>query len=149
VIVSPDTGGVVRARAFATRMGVGLAIIDKRREGPNEAQVMNIIGNVEGRRVVVLDDLIDTAGTVVQAAKALKEAGAVDVSVCCTHPVLSGPAMERLENSDIKEIIVTDTIPLHDGAKACNRVKVLSVAGLLSEAVRRIYYDDSVSSLFI
>ena len=149
VIVSPDTGGVVRARAFATRLGVGLAIIDKRREGPNEAQVMNIIGNVSGKRVIVLDDLIDTAGTVVQAAKALKEAGALDVSVCCTHPVLSGPAIERLENSDIKEIIVTDTIPLHDGAKACKRVKVLSVAGLLSEAVRRIYYDDSVSSLFI
>jgi ribose-phosphate pyrophosphokinase len=149
VIVSPDTGGVVRARAFATRLGVGLAIIDKRREGPNEAQVMNIIGNVAGKKVVVLDDLIDTAGTVVQAAKALKEAGALDVSVCCTHPVLSGPAIERLESSDIKEIIVTDTIPLHDGAKACKRVKVLSVAGLLSEAVRRIYYDDSVSSLFI
>jgi len=149
VIVSPDTGGVVRARAFATRLGVGLAIIDKRREGPNEAQVMNIIGNVSGKRVIVLDDLIDTAGTVVQAAKALKEAGALDVSVCCTHPVLSGPAIERLENSDIKEIIVTDTIPLHDGAKTCKRVKVLSVAGLLSEAVRRIYYDDSVSSLFI
>ncbi|MCK9197568.1 MAG: ribose-phosphate pyrophosphokinase [Syntrophales bacterium] len=149
VIVSPDTGGVVRARAFATRLGVNLAIIDKRREGPNEAQVMNIIGNVTGKKVVVLDDLIDTAGTVVQAAKALKEAGALDVSVCCTHPVLSGPAIERLESSDIKEIIVTDTIPLHDGAKACKRVKVLSVAGLLSEAVRRIYYDDSVSSLFI
>ncbi len=149
VIVSPDTGGVVRARAFATRMGVGLAIIDKRREGPNEAQVMNIIGNVKGKRVVVLDDLIDTAGTVVQAAKALQEAGALDVSVCCTHPVLSGPAIERLESSDIKEIIVTDTIPLHDGARACSRIKILSVAGLLSEAVRRIYYDDSVSSLFI
>ncbi len=149
VIVSPDTGGVVRARAFATRMGVGLAIIDKRREGPNEAQVMNIIGNVQGKRVVVLDDLIDTAGTVVQAAQALQEAGALDVSVCCTHPVLSGPAIERLENSDIKEIIVTDTIPLHDGARTCRRIKILSVAGLLSEAVRRIYYDDSVSSLFI
>jgi ribose-phosphate pyrophosphokinase len=149
VIVSPDTGGVVRARAFATRLGANLAIIDKRREGPNEAQVMNIVGNVAGKKVVVLDDLIDTAGTVVQAAKALKEARALDVAVCCTHPVLSGPAIERLEGSDIREIIVTDTIPLHDGAKASERVKVLSVAGLLSEAVRRIYYDDSVSSLFI
>jgi ribose-phosphate pyrophosphokinase len=149
VIVSPDTGGVVRARAFATRIGANLAIIDKRREGPNEAQVMNIIGNIAGKRVIVLDDLIDTAGTVVQAAEALKEAGAIDVSVCCTHPVLSGPAIERIENSDIKEIIVTDTIPLHDGAKGCKRIKVLSVASLLSEAVRRIYYDDSVSSLFI
>ena len=148
-IVSPDTGGVVRARAFATRLGVNLAIIDKRREGPNEAQVMNIIGNVQNKSVIILDDMIDTAGTVVQAAIALKEAGAVDVSVCCTHPVLSGPAIDRLGNSEIKEVIVTDTIPLHDGAKACPRIKVLSVAGLLSEAVRRIYYDDSVSSLFI
>ena len=149
VIVSPDTGGVVRARAFATRLGANLAIIDKRREGPNEAQVMNIIGSVKDKTVIILDDMIDTAGTVVQAANALKEAGALDVSVCCTHPVLSGPAMERLESSDIKEVIVTDTIPLHDGAKQCPRIIVLSVAGFLSEAVRRIYYDDSVSSLFI
>ena len=149
VIVSPDTGGVVRARAFATRLGVNLAIIDKRREGPNEAQVMNIIGSVRDKTVIILDDMIDTAGTVVQAANALKEAGALGISVCCTHPVLSGPAMERLEQSDIKEIIVTDTIPLHDGARACKRIKVISVAGFLSEAVRRIYYDDSVSSLFI
>ncbi|MDD5169952.1 MAG: ribose-phosphate pyrophosphokinase [Syntrophales bacterium] len=149
VIVSPDTGGVVRARAFATRLGVNLAIIDKRREGPNEAQVMNIIGNVKDKTVIILDDMIDTAGTAVQAAIALKEAGAVDVSVCCTHPVLSGPAIDRISNSQIKEVIVTDTIPLHDGAKACPRIKVLPVAGLLSEAVRRIYYDDSVSSLFI
>jgi len=110
---------------------------------------MNIIGSVRDKTVIILDDMIDTAGTVVQAANALKEAGALGISVCCTHPVLSGPAMERLEKSDIKEIIVTDTIPLHDGAKACNRIKVISVAGFLSEAVRRIYYDDSVSSLFI
>jgi len=149
VIVSPDTGGVVRARAFATRLGVNLAIIDKRREGPNEAQVMNIIGSVKDKTVIILDDMIDTAGTVVQAANALLEAGALEVSVCCTHPVLSGPAIERIENSKIQEVIVTDTIPLHDGAKACSRIKVLSVAGFLSEAVRRIYYDDSVSSLFI
>jgi ribose-phosphate pyrophosphokinase len=149
VIVSPDTGGVVRARAFATRLGANLAIIDKRREGPNEAQVMNIIGSVKDKTVIILDDMIDTAGTVVQAANALKEAGALDVSVCCTHPVLSGPAIERLEDSEIREVIVTDTIPLHDTAKACPRIVVLSVAGFLSEAVRRIYYDDSVSSLFI
>ncbi|HOO00113.1 MAG TPA: ribose-phosphate diphosphokinase, partial [Syntrophales bacterium] len=149
VIVSPDTGGVVRARAFATRLGASLAIIDKRREGPNEAQVMNIIGDVKGKTVIILDDMIDTAGTVVQAADALKEAGALGVSVCCTHPVLSGPAIDRLEASDIKEVIVTDTIPLHERAKACNLIKVLSVSSLLSEAVRRIYYDDSVSSLFI
>jgi ribose-phosphate pyrophosphokinase len=149
VIVSPDTGGVERARAFAKRLGANLAIIDKRREGPNEAQVMNIIGNVKGMEVIILDDMIDTAGTVVSGAIALKEAGALDVSVCCTHPVLSGPAIERLETSDLKEVIVTDTIPLQANATSCDRIKVLSVAGLLSEAVRRIYYNDSVSSLFI
>ena len=149
VTVSPDTGGVERARAFGKRLGASLAIIDKRREGPNEAQVMNIIGHVKGKKIILLDDMIDTAGTVVQAAKALKEEGALDVSVCCTHPVLSGPAIERIEQSDLKEVIVTDTVPLHEKAKACSRIKVLSVAGLLSEAVRRIYYNDSVSSLFI
>jgi ribose-phosphate pyrophosphokinase len=149
IIVSPDTGGVERARAFARRLGINLAIIDKRREGPNEAQVMNIIGNVEGKKVIILDDMIDTAGTVVQASLALQNAGATDVTVCCTHPVLSGPAIERLENSNIKEVIVTDTIPLHQQAQACKLIRVLPVAGLLSEAVRRIYYDDSVSSLFV
>jgi ribose-phosphate pyrophosphokinase len=149
VIVSPDTGGVERARAFGKRLGASLAIIDKRREGPNDAQVMNIIGHVKGKKVILLDDMIDTAGTVVQSAKALAEEGAIDVSVCCTHPVLSGPAIERIEQSGLKEVIVTDTIPLHDKARACNRIKVLSVSGLLSEAVRRIYYNDSVSSLFI
>jgi ribose-phosphate pyrophosphokinase len=149
VVVSPDTGGVERARAFAKRLGASLAIIDKRRDGPNEAQVMNIIGNVEGKRVIILDDMIDTAGTVVQGCNALKEAGALEVAVCCTHPVLSGPAIERIESSSLKEVVVTDTIPLHKGAKACNRVHVLSVAKLLSEAVRRIYYNDSISSLFI
>jgi ribose-phosphate pyrophosphokinase len=149
VVVSPDTGGVERARAFGKRLGASLAIIDKRREGPNEAQVMNIIGNIEGKRVIILDDMIDTAGTVVQAANALKKAGALEVSVCCTHPVLSGPALERIEGSDIKEIVVTDTIPLSQQATNCSRIKILSVSGLLSEAVRRIYYNDSVSSLFI
>ncbi|MCG2739914.1 MAG: ribose-phosphate pyrophosphokinase [Syntrophaceae bacterium] len=149
VIVSPDSGGVERARAFGKRLGASLAIIDKRRDGPNEAQIMNIIGHVKGNRVILLDDMIDTAGTVVQAAKALKEEGAIEVTVCCTHPVLSGPALERIEQSDLKEIIVTDTVPLHEKARACSRIKVLSVSGLLSEAVRRIYYNDSVSSLFI
>ncbi len=149
VVVSPDTGGVERARAFGKRLGASLAIIDKRREGPNEAQVMNIIGNIEGKSVILIDDMIDTAGTVVQGANALKNAGALEVSVCCTHPVLSGPAMERIEASDIKEVVVTDTIPLSGQAQKCSKIKVLSVAGLLSEAVRRIYYNDSVSSLFI
>jgi len=149
VIVSPDTGGVERVRAFASRLGANLAIIDKRREGPNEAQIMNIVGNVRDKKVIILDDMIDTAGTVAQAAVALKEAGAVEVSVCATHPVLSGPAIERIEKSEIKEVIVTDTIPLHPRAQACKSIKVLSVASLLSEAVRRIYYNDSISSLFI
>jgi ribose-phosphate pyrophosphokinase len=149
VVVSPDTGGVERARSFGKRLGASLAIIDKRREGPNEAEVMNIIGNVQGKRVVILDDMVDTAGTVVEAAKAMKNAGALEVSVCCTHPVLSGPAMERIKKSEIKEVIVTDTIPLNDDAKKCEKIKVLSVSGILSEAVRRIYYNDSVSSLFI
>jgi len=149
VIVSPDTGGVERARAFGKRLGANLAIIDKRREGPNESQVMNIIGNVKDRRVIILDDLIDTAGTIVQAAEALKSEGAREISACCTHPVLSGPAIERIQGSVLKELIVTDTIPLHEKAKTCDKIKVLSVAGILSEAVRRIYYNDSVSSLFI
>jgi ribose-phosphate pyrophosphokinase len=149
VVVSPDTGGVERARAFGKRLGSALAIIDKRREGPNESQVMNIIGNVKDKKVIILDDMIDTAGTVVHAASALKDAGALEVCVCCTHPVLSGPALERIEKSSIKELVVTDTIPLNDAAKKCKRIKVLSVAGLLSEAVRRIYYNDSVHSLFI
>ena len=149
VVVSPDTGGVERARAFGKRLGASLAIIDKRREGPNEAQVMNIIGNVKGKRAIILDDMVDTAGTVVQAANALSDAGALEVSVCCTHPVLSGPAIDRIQNSNIREFVVTDTIPLNEKAAGCKTIKVLSVSGLLSEAVRRIYYNDSVSSLFI
>ena len=149
VVVSPDTGGVERARAFGKRLGANLAIVDKRREGPGESQAMNIIGDVEGKKTVILDDMIDTAGTVVQAASALKDKGATEVSVCCTHPVLSGPAIDRINDSCIKEVIVTDTIPLHEKANSCKRIKVLSVSGLLSEAVRRIYYNDSVSSLFI
>jgi len=110
---------------------------------------MNIIGDVKGRRVIILDDMIDTAGTVVNAAVALQDAGALDISVCATHGVLSGPAIDRIENSHIKELIITDTIPLHDGAAGCKKIVVLSVAGLLSEAVRRIYYNDSISSLFV
>ncbi len=149
VVVSPDTGGVERARAFGKRLGASLAIIDKRREGPNEAQVMNIIGNIKGKRVIILDDMVDTAGTVVQAAQALADAGALEVSVCCTHSVLSGPAIDRISKSAIREFVVTDTIPLCEKAAQCERIKVLSVSGLLSEAVRRIYYNDSVSSLFI
>jgi len=149
VVVSPDAGGVERARSFGKRLGASLAIIDKRREGPNEAEAMNIIGDVKGKRVIILDDMVDTAGTVVQATSAMKKEEAIEVSVCCTHPVLSGPAIDRIEGSEIKEVLVTDTIPLNDRAKKCKKIKVLSVSGILSEAVRRIYYNDSVSSLFI
>ncbi len=148
VIVSPDTGGVVRARAFAKRLGATLAIVDKRRDVPNESQVMNVIGDVKDRRAIILDDMVDTAGTVTQAADAIKNEGALEVSICCTHPVLSGPAIDRLESSIIKEVIVTDTISLHDKAKSCEKIKILSIAGVLSEAIKRIYYNESISSLF-
>jgi len=149
IIVSPDTGGVVRARAFAKRLGATLAIVDKRRDTPNESQVMNVIGDVKDKNAIILDDMIDTAGTVVQAAEAIKNEGATEVSVCCTHPVLSGPAIERMESSILKEVIVTDTIPLHEKARACKKIKVLSIAGVLSESIKRIYYNESISSLFI
>jgi len=149
VIVSPDTGGVARARAFAKRLGATLAIVDKRRDVPNESQVMNVIGDVKDRRAIILDDMVDTAGTVTQAADAIKNEGATEVSICCTHPVLSGPAIDRLESSTIKEVIVTDTISLHDKAKACEKIKILSIVGVLSEAIKRIYYNESISSLFI
>lgn len=149
IIISPDTGGVVRARAFAKRLGATLAIVDKRRDTPNESQVMNVIGDVKDKSAIILDDMIDTAGTVVQAADAIENEGALEVSVCCTHPVLSGPAIDRLESSIIKELIVTDTIPLHQRAESCKKVKVLSIAGVLSEAIKRIYYNESISSLFI
>jgi len=148
IIVSPDTGGVVRARAFAKRLGATLAIVDKRRDTPNESQVMNVIGDVKDKRALILDDMIDTAGTVAQAADAIKNEGAIDVSVCCTHPVLSGPAIDRIKSSIIKEVIVTDTIPLHEKAKSCEKIKILSIAGVLSEAIKRIYYNESISSLF-
>ncbi len=148
VFVSPDAGGVERARAFAKRLHAGLAIIDKRRAGPNESQVMNIIGDVEGKTAVLLDDMVDTAGTMVHSAEALQERGAMRVYACATHPVLSGPAIERLEKSRIEELVVTDTIPLGEKT-ACRKIKVLSVAGLLGEAIKRIHSNDSVSSLFV
>ena len=148
VIVSPDTGGVERARAFAKRLNANLAIIDKRRPKANVSEVMNVIGEVEKKTAIIFDDMIDTAGTVVQAAKAIKEKGAQEVYACCTHPVFSGRAIERLNNSVIKEVIVTNTISLNEEKKQCKKVKVLSVAGLLSEAVKRIYYNESVSALF-
>jgi ribose-phosphate pyrophosphokinase len=149
VVVSPDVGGVVRARALAKRLESDLAIIDKRRPRPNVATVMNIIGDVEGRTCVIIDDMVDTANTLCEAAAALKERGAERVLAYCTHPVLSGKAVERISNSALDEIVVTDTIPLRDDAKACKKIRVLTVSGLLAETMRRISNEDSVSSLFV
>ncbi|NWF93130.1 MAG: ribose-phosphate pyrophosphokinase [Syntrophaceae bacterium] len=149
VIVSPDAGGVERARAYAKRLNVSLAIIDKRRESPNISQVMNIIGEVEGLTAILVDDMVDTAGTLVRSAYALVEKGARKVFACCTHPVLSGQAVKIISESPIEEVIVTDTIPLSQEAKACPKIKVLSISNLLAEAIRRIYADESVSSLFV
>ena len=148
VVVSPDAGGVERARAFAKRLQAGLAIIDKRREGPNKAQMMNIIGDVDGRNVLLVDDMIDTAGTIVQGARACADKGARRVWAGCTHPVLSGPALERVQESCLAEVIVTNTIPLHGKEQLCPKLKVLSVASLLGEAISRIHEEESVSSLF-
>jgi ribose-phosphate pyrophosphokinase len=150
VVVSPDVGGVVRARALAKRLDdAELAIIDKRRPRPNESKVMNIIGEVEGRTCVLIDDMVDTAGTLCQAAQALKDEGAVKVVAYITHPVLSGAAIERISKSVLDELVVTDTIPLSEEGQACKRIRQLSVAGLLAETVRRINDEESVSSLYI
>ncbi len=149
LVVSPDVGGVVRARAMAKHLEAGLAIIDKRRPRPNEAKVMNIIGDVEDRNCVLMDDLVDTANTLCEAAAALKDHGAKRVMAYCTHPVLSGKAVERIGNSRLDELVVTDTIPLSAEAKACARIRQLSIAELLAETMRRIATDDSVSSLFM
>jgi len=149
VIVSPDAGGVERARAFAKRLDTQLAIIDKRRPAPNMAQAMNVVGDVEGRRTVILDDMVDTGGTLCQAAAALKEHGALEVHACCAHPVLSGPAIERISDSEIQTLVVTDTIPLSEKAKGCEKIRVLSVSKLLAEAIHRCHTGSSVSSLFV
>ena len=149
VIVSPDAGGVERARAFAKRVNAALAIIDKRREMPNVAKVMHIIGDVVGKEAILLDDIVDTAGTLCNAAFALKEEGAENVYAYCTHGVLSGRAIDKLMESPLEEVIVTDTIPLRGAAVSCKKLKVLSVAPLLAEAIKRIHQDESVSSLFV
>lgn len=149
IVVSPDVGGVVRARALAKRLESDLAIIDKRRPKPNVAKVMNIIGDVEGRTCVLMDDLVDTANTLCEAAGALKEHGAARVVAYCTHPVLSGKAIERIEGSHIDELVVTDTIPLNEAARNCSRIRQLSVAELFAETMRRISNDDSVSQLIM
>ena len=149
VIVSPDAGGVERARAFAKRLDAGLAIIDKRRSAPNQAKAMAVIGDVEGKTVVIQDDMIDTAGTLTEAVKAIVERGAKEVHACCAHPVLSGPALDRIEASPITSIVCTDTIPLNKRAAACNKIKVLSISNLVGEAIIRSYTGDSVTSLFV
>jgi ribose-phosphate pyrophosphokinase len=149
VVVSPDVGGVVRARALAKRLESDLAIIDKRRPRPNVATVMNIIGEVSGRTCIIMDDMVDTANTLCEAANALKEKGASKVLAYCTHPVLSGKAIERIGNSVLDEVVVTNTIPLREDAQRCGRIRQLSIAGLLAETMRRISNEDSVSSLFM
>jgi ribose-phosphate pyrophosphokinase len=148
-VVSPDAGGVERARAFAKRLNAPLAIIDKRREQANVAEVMNIIGDVRGRSCIMVDDLIDTAGTLVKGAEALLNAGAESVSACATHPVLSGGAVKRIEESAIKEVVVTNSIPLKEEARRCERIRVLSVAPLLARAIQSIHEGGSISTLFV
>ncbi len=149
LVVSPDVGGVVRARAFAKQLETDLAIIDKRRPKANVSEVMNIIGDVSGRTCVIMDDIVDTAGTLCKAAQALKENGAKRVMAYCTHPVLSGTAMPRIAESELDELVVTDTIPLSDAAKASNRIRVVPIAPLLAETIMRISNEESVSSLFM
>jgi ribose-phosphate pyrophosphokinase len=149
VIVSPDAGGVERARAYSKRLGSTLGIVDKRRTKPNVAEIMNVIGEVQGKVAVLLDDMIDTAGTLTQAANALMDKGATKVYAYATHPVLSGPAVDRIMKSSIEEVVVTDTIQLAPHAAACPKIRQLSVAGLLAEAMRRIHSADSLSSLFV
>lgn len=147
VVVSPDHGGVTRARQLADRLKAPIAIIDKRRPRPNVAEVMNIVGNIEGRTAILIDDIIDTAGTITLGANALIENGATDVYACCTHPVLSGPAIDRIQNSKIKELVVTNSIPLHED-KQIDKITQLSVAPLISEAIIRVHERQSVSILF-
>lgn len=149
VVVSPDAGGVERARAFAKRLKVGLAIIDKRRDAPGMAKVMNVIGDVADKDILILDDMIDTAGTICQSAEAVKANGARKILAGCTHAVLSGPALQRLNDAPIDEIIVTDTIPLNGRDKVCKKIVLLSVAPLLGEAIKRIHEEASISSLFV
>ena len=148
-IVSPDAGGVERARAFAKRLDADLAIIDKRRSAPNQAKAMAVIGNVRDKVAIILDDMVDTAGTLVEAAEALAREGAREIHACCAHPVLSGPAVDRICDSALKSVVVTDTIPLGANAQACGKIRVLSIAELVGEAIVRSYRGDSVTSLFV
>ena len=146
IVASPDVGGVARARYLASRLGVDMVIVDKRREEANKSEVMNIIGNVEGKDVILVDDMIDTAGTITQGASALKAQGANSVMACCTHAVLSGPAYDRITNSDLDELVVSDTIPL---SKKNDKITVLETSKLFAEVIRRVYYNESVNKLFL
>ena len=149
VIVSPDAGGVERARAFAKRLHADLAIVDKRRDAPNQARAMAVIGDVAGKIAIILDDMVDTAGTLIEAASAIIKNGAKEVHACCAHAVLSGPSMERITDSKLKSLMVTDTIPLSEKAKVCDKIKVLTISELMGEAIIRSYKGDSVTSLFV
>ncbi len=149
VVVSPDAGGTERARAFAKRLDAGLAIIDKRRSSPNVSEVMHVIGDVDDEVCIIVDDMIDTAGTLCLAAQALKEKGAKAVYACATHPVLSGPALDRISQSNLEEVVVTNSIPIEEKIRECAKLRGLSVSQLLAEAIRRIHDDESVSSLFV
>jgi ribose-phosphate pyrophosphokinase len=149
VVVSPDAGGVERARAFSKRLGSTLAIIDKRRAAANVSEVMNIVGDVKGKRAVIVDDIIDTAGTLTNAAKAIMDAGAASVAACASHPVFSGKAVGRIAESPLSHVVVTNTIPLSEAGAACGKVRVKSVGRLLGEAIKRIHHGDSISSLFM
>ena len=149
VIISPDAGGVERARAYAKRLGASLAIVDKRRDAPNQAKAMHVIGDVQGKVAVVIDDMIDTAGTMCAAANVIMDNGAKDVMACATHPVLSGPAIQRLEESTCSEVIVTDTTPLGADKSCCKKIKQSSVASLLAKAINNVHTESSVSVLFI
>jgi ribose-phosphate pyrophosphokinase len=148
-IISPDAGGVERSRAYAKRLDADLAIIDKRRDAPNVAEVMNIVGEVKGQTCVIVDDMVDTAGTLTESARALEREGANAVYAVITHPVLSGPAVKRIAESPLKELVVTDTIPLQPDARDCSKMHVVTIAPLLGEAIRRINNEESVSSLFV
>ncbi len=149
VIVSPDAGGVERARAFAKRLHADLAIVDKRRDAPNQARAMTVIGDVAGKIAIILDDMVDTAGTLIEAASAIIKNGAKEVHACCAHAVLSGPSMERITDSKLKSLMVTDTIPLSEKVKVCDKIKVLTISELMGEAIIRSYKGDSVTSLFV
>ncbi len=149
VVVSPDAGGVERARAYAKRLNAGLAIVDKRRSAPNQAKAMAIIGDVQDKIAIVIDDMVDTAGTLTGAAGVIRDKGAKEVHAYCTHPVLSGPAIDRIQESSLSSLVATDTIPLSDAAKKCDKIKTLSIAKLVGEAIMRSYRGDSVNSLFV